>query len=232
MGNEQRGFSVDGTGELESYRIENELRNMVIRAELPLGSYISQAALIDKLNCGRTPLREAINRLSATGELVSIPNKGITVPPLDFFKLTSALEMLDAVYPIAIRLATERITDERIEELRVLLEMYRTAIEKDSGNEARIMDIEFHKKTMEATGNAFFVSAVENANTYLIKSAYTIKREKNIFLRTITKDIDILKEHSDIFYALKNHDSDMGEKAAKLHFQKERANVFALFYNS
>lgn len=63
-------------------RAYHALERMIVTLELPPGSFVTEGALIDRLGLGRTPVREAIQRLAWEGLLEVRPRAGIAVAPL------------------------------------------------------------------------------------------------------------------------------------------------------
>ena len=52
---------------------------MIATLELPPGAVLSEAQLIEALDIGRTPIREALQRLAVEGLVEILPRKGILV---------------------------------------------------------------------------------------------------------------------------------------------------------
>ena len=63
-------------------RALNALEQMIVTLELAPGSFVTESALIQKVGLGRTPVREAVQRLAWDGLLEIRPRAGITVTPL------------------------------------------------------------------------------------------------------------------------------------------------------
>jgi len=78
----------------------NLLRNMILDLSLPPGIRVDDRMLVEEFRLGRTPAREALNRLAAEGLIQIQRNKGAFVRPLDinnvrqFFDAYFALERL------------------------------------------------------------------------------------------------------------------------------------------
>ncbi|WP_108259117.1 GntR family transcriptional regulator [Mangrovicoccus ximenensis] len=69
------------------------LRDRIIDLTLPPGSRIDERLLIDRFGLGRTPAREALNRLAAEGFVLFRPNRGgAVVQPLDFREFEQLIE--------------------------------------------------------------------------------------------------------------------------------------------
>ncbi|RWF13777.1 MAG: GntR family transcriptional regulator, partial [Mesorhizobium sp.] len=63
-------------------RAYRALEHMIVTLELPPASFVTEGALIDRLGLGRTPVREAIQRLAWEGLLDVRPRAGVAVAPL------------------------------------------------------------------------------------------------------------------------------------------------------
>jgi len=69
------------------------LRDRIIDLSLAPGSRIDEKSLMARFGFGRTPLREALNRLAAEGLVILEPKMGAYVQKLD---LTNVSELLEA----------------------------------------------------------------------------------------------------------------------------------------
>ena len=64
-------------------RAYHELERQIVTLELAPGSLVTEGALIERLALGRTPVREAIQRLSWEGLMSVRPRAGLQIAPLD-----------------------------------------------------------------------------------------------------------------------------------------------------
>src|SRR5215470_5171063 len=94
------------------------LRERILSGDLPRGTKLRQASLAEELGVSRTPLREALRRLSTEGLVDFSPNRGATVSELDFGDMRHAWSARVALEPGAARLAAERRDDEAIAAMR------------------------------------------------------------------------------------------------------------------
>jgi DNA-binding GntR family transcriptional regulator len=100
-------------------RTVERLHRMVITGELPPGTVTSESALAQDLNCGRTPLREALQRLSDEYLVRVQPRQGALIPELSIFDLQQVIEaVLYLLTPLAPDLATTRISPSQLDELQ------------------------------------------------------------------------------------------------------------------
>lgn len=64
-------------------RAYRELERQIVTLELAPGTLVTEGALIDRLGLGRTPVREAIQRLAWEGLMSVRPRAGLQIAPLD-----------------------------------------------------------------------------------------------------------------------------------------------------
>lgn len=83
-----------------SARAYHALERMIVTLELAPGSVMTEGALIERLGLGRTPVREAVQRLAWEGLFDIRPRAGLSVAPLhaaDWLKVLDARRGVEAV---------------------------------------------------------------------------------------------------------------------------------------
>src|SRR4051794_33520899 len=127
------------------------LRERILSGDLPRGTKLRQASLADELGVSRTPLREALRRLSTEGLVEFFPNRGATVSELDFGDMRHAWSARVALEPGAARLAAERRDEDSIAAMREAIAQQRAAAaDKDASFAA---NRRFHLALAAASGN-------------------------------------------------------------------------------
>ncbi|MCH4557393.1 GntR family transcriptional regulator [Mesorhizobium jarvisii] len=88
------------TSEPAAARAYRVLEHMIVTLELAPSSFVTEGALIEKLDVGRTPVREAIQRLAWEGLLDVRPRAGIAIAPLhpgDWLRVLDARRGVEVV---------------------------------------------------------------------------------------------------------------------------------------
>src|SRR5947199_6486644 len=88
------------------------IRDLIVSLELSPGGLIDERQLVESLGIGRTPVREALRRLSQEQLVEVFPRRGMFVTGVDVRDLARISEVRAALEPEAARLAAERATDE------------------------------------------------------------------------------------------------------------------------
>src|SRR5437667_6981136 len=94
------------------------VRSRILSGELAAGSRLRQTSLADELGVSRTPLREALRRLSTEGLVVLETNRGATVAKHDLSDMLHAWRARLALEPAAARLAAQVRVPEALERMR------------------------------------------------------------------------------------------------------------------
>jgi DNA-binding GntR family transcriptional regulator len=96
------------------------IRGLIVSLELPPGAVIDERELMQSLQLGRTPVREALRRLAQEQLVEVFPRRGMFVTNVDVRDLARISEVRLALEPEAARLAAERATEEERDELAAL----------------------------------------------------------------------------------------------------------------
>lgn len=89
-------------------RAYSELEELITTLQLPPGAFISEMVLAQRLGIGRTPIREALQRLARDGLVVVAPRRGILVSEINLKAQLRLLETRRVIEALIARLAAER----------------------------------------------------------------------------------------------------------------------------
>jgi DNA-binding GntR family transcriptional regulator len=90
-----------------------ELEERIVTLQLKPGEFISEYALAHDLKIGRTPIREALQRLSREDLVTILPRKGILVSETDPRKQLLVLEVRRELERLVSRLAAQRASEQQ-----------------------------------------------------------------------------------------------------------------------
>ena len=137
-----------------AYRL---MKHGILRGEFPEGSFLSESEILTRCGIGRTPFREACNRLHNEQLLEVVPRRGYFVPELSFRAVRDLLETRIVLEGIAAELAALRAESAEVDALE---ENYRQALQaarKPSGLDAFIeSNQKFHLQIAHMTHNGEF----------------------------------------------------------------------------
>ncbi|MBC8732862.1 GntR family transcriptional regulator [Paraburkholderia sp. UCT2] len=85
-----------------------QIEEMIITRRLPPGSMISESQLAVELEMGRTPVREALQRLRQIGFVDMLPRRGTLVAGVDIRQQLELLEVRRPLEELVVRMAALR----------------------------------------------------------------------------------------------------------------------------
>ncbi|TPE49473.1 GntR family transcriptional regulator [Maribrevibacterium harenarium] len=106
---------VKGSGAQQVY---STLRREILTLELPPGSFLDENQLADRFKLSRSPVREALIRLSGDGLVIGTSNRASQVAPLDISQFPKYIETLDVAQRMVCRLAAQLRNDTDIERIK------------------------------------------------------------------------------------------------------------------
>ncbi len=150
----------------EAYRL---LKDLILTGELTPGTMLDERQMMEALDVGRTPLREAIQRLAHERLVVIAPRKGSWVSELSLSDLQELIAARELVEPPVAAAAAMRVSPEEIEELRRLVDEASAAIAAGDFLTAIQTDRTFHRVLAGISGNAYLARVVDDINTSMLR---------------------------------------------------------------
>jgi DNA-binding GntR family transcriptional regulator len=151
----------DGLFQLEgrptAQLIADHLREHIIQGIFPPGQQINESVLAGQLSTSRGPVREALQRLTQEGLLVSLRNRGVFVKELtiddirEIYAVREAVELSSAKMLLAAGPERINLTSQSLKQS--LTDMEKQVTLSDWQAIARL-DMQFHTSFVEGTGNS------------------------------------------------------------------------------
>ncbi len=138
----------------------HQLEQLIVTMELAPGAPVSEAQLSELLGIGRTPIREALQRLSREHLVSILPNRGIFIADLNPQKQLRVLETRRELERLICSKAAKRASDSEREEFkRIAKDFEKAAKEKNEELFIRV-DKELNDLTILASKNEYAASAM------------------------------------------------------------------------
>ena len=210
-----RGRGRPGVGLSLAESAYRRIKEEILRNAFPSGEFISINDLTRVLDgMGRTPVREAVQRLHDERLLTVVPRKGIIVPEFDIKKMMDQLELRHVLERFAFVKAAGNIDEARFRELDEMLRDMEAAEVMSSLQLARL-NVAFHTKIAEAAGNAELMEILSRIYDHHIR-IYTY------FLADPGRTEATQQEHRRILAALGSGDRRKIELSVDGHFDSTR----------
>ena len=201
--------------------VAEQLRRMIVTLALPPGAIVTQSDLMIRLNCGRTPLREALQRLSEEYLVIPVPGGGISIASLNVHDFVEVIEALVVVESLSARLAARRITDGQVSKLGEIVDSAEEANREGEFSNVARLDFEFHNFIGQATHNRYLADTIARLHRVATRFGYLAwQRERNASTS--------LQEHRQILAALQSQDAANAEQLTREHTLKSRDRIVAV----
>jgi GntR family transcriptional regulator, rspAB operon transcriptional repressor len=152
----------DGLGrETAARRAYQAIRERILRCALPPGALINERMLMDELGIGRTPIREALLRLSAEG-LVVFSGQGIHVAPVTLQSITALYTARLHAERLAWQLWMRVANSQKVERLASAFETAPQLAKHEDEEGLVDLDFRFHSQIYEECGNPFLTGHLYN----------------------------------------------------------------------
>jgi DNA-binding GntR family transcriptional regulator len=133
---------------------------MIVEVELPPGSLVSERALMERVGVGRTPMREALQRLANENLVQVYPRRGMFISSVEMSDLAAISDVRAALESHAAALAAERASDEE----RVAIETLVEEVMAWRGRSQRqLMDLDrrIHRHIYQCAHNSYLSRTLE-----------------------------------------------------------------------
>lgn len=120
------------------------LEELIVTLQLRPGEVLSEAGLTKLLGIGRTPIREALQRLSMEGLVVILPRRGVLVSEINVRSQLELLRVRREVERLMARLSAVRCTRDERESFRELAEAMEGCAVENNDIEFMRLDKEFN----------------------------------------------------------------------------------------
>jgi DNA-binding GntR family transcriptional regulator len=142
----------DATMTDKAYALIEEL---IVTLQLAPGAVLSEVVLANRLSTGRTPVREALQRLSRDGLVNILPRRGVLVSDMDLSAQLRLLEVRRELERLMARGAAKRATPDERKEFAGIAQGMRLAAEKEDGLAFMRLDQQFNMLISAASRNEF-----------------------------------------------------------------------------
>jgi GntR family transcriptional regulator, rspAB operon transcriptional repressor len=197
------------------------IRGLVIIGQLRPGQPVNEVEIAEQLGVSRTPVREAVKRMSDEGLINVFAQNGTFVAPISPRALEEAYIIRNALELESVRRAAVVMTLAHEEALEDAIGAHQTAIVRQRFSEAIRLDDQFHRYIAEINGLSRLWRAVDISKAQMDRGRYlSIPRPGSGELTII--------QHRDILAALRNRDAAAAADAMRVHLETSLQNTLRL----
>ncbi|UWU25492.1 GntR family transcriptional regulator (plasmid) [Rhizobium sp. CB3060] len=197
-------------GQSLSDRVREAIEAMIIGGQMLPGSRIDEAELTQKFKVSRTPMREAIKALIATGLLESRPRQGVTVAALSTPVLLEMFDAMSMLEGMCAKYAARRATFKQIAQLEEIQDRLEKAFKSGDPEGFYVTNLDFHEVIYCATHT-----------TFLAEQTRSLRKRVAMYWKHVTylpgRMAETVPEHQCIIAAIKAKDPKAAELAGYQH---------------
>lgn len=195
-----------------------EIKRRIVSCELKPGEAVTVTELADALALGRTPVIQAIDRLTVDGLMKVMPRKGVVINPVSLDDFIEIIEMRLVNESQVVRWAAEKASRSEIAEMQANIDAtWRAANARDIDG-VITLDRAFHRAITATAGNSIMSEFLSNLHDKALRFWF-------ISLHAPEHNIKVCEQHALILEGIKSHDPDATEKAMREHIASFHANT-------
>jgi DNA-binding GntR family transcriptional regulator len=199
----------DRDDETLTERAYRQIEELIVTLELAPETILSEQTLAQRLSIGRTPIREALQRLARDGLVVILPRRGILVSQINLKTQMRLLEVRRELERLMARSAAERATsEEAVQFANIARDMRRASDQADDMTFMRL-DRALNELVSQAARNEFAARAMGLMHGLSRRFWYQHYREAG--------DLPLsARLHADLADAIARRDANAAGKASDL----------------
>lgn len=199
-------------------RLSEALITAIVKGEIAPGTKINEPELARNYKVSRGPLREAIRRLEGLHLVDRIPHVGASVVTLPVDELLQIYDVREALEGMAARLAARNMSANKVDELKLLLDMHEANIDKSQGSEyfQQQGDFDFHYCVIHGSNNKRLIEQLCSELYHLLRM-YRFRTSQST-----ARPVKALAEHRHIILAIEQGDEEFAEMLMRRHISTAR----------
>ncbi|HUN21693.1 MAG TPA: GntR family transcriptional regulator [Anaerolineales bacterium] len=194
-----------------------QIQHKLVTLALPPGELINEGALQSELGLGRTPVREALLRLSREQLVEIVPRRGIFATEIDLTDLQRLFEMRLPLECLAVELATQRATPSQWQEINRLVAETSQA-HSQTASAWLSHDRACHELIYAATDNKFLSDPLTKLYILSLRIWFYA-------IPAIHHLSDAVQEHIAIFQAMQAHQPALASQRMSAHIRGFQAQL-------
>jgi len=192
-------------------RVYRTLRDEIVFLELPPGAPVREVDVAKRLGVGRTPVREALQRLAMNYLVELLPGRGAFVAPISLPDLVKITEIRINLEGFAAASAATRASDAERETLRRVRDEISRATEDTPRDTLIRLDQDAHRAIYDATHNPFLEDCLHRFLNLTLRAWVLV-------LDSLGSSVaEMVDEHASLLDAVVKGDAEKASALARQH---------------
>ena len=201
-------------------QIFERLEQDILSGKYARGEILTELKLSEELGVSRTPIREALRRLSQE-RIIEDVSKGSRVLGISPEDLEDIFKIRLEIEGMCVAETAKNITEEQLAELREVVEMQEFYLSKDNADNIRTMDSRFHELLYKFSGSNIFYDV-------LYQLHHKTHKYRKVAVTNHSSAVDSLKEHKEMYEAIASKNPKLAAETAVKHIENARARILAI----
>lgn len=196
--------------------VTDAMREAILDGQLPPSTWLRETEISRALGVSRTPVREALRRLSDEGLTIKTTHHGAVVTSLNVEDIIALYVVRENLEGLAARLAAGSCPPGLLGELAHVHEAMQASVVTGDFEAMAQLNLRWHRALRDAAANPYlsrFLEQVEHAIRRLPVSTFAEPGRAE----------DVLGEHEAIAVAIAERDGDTAEAMARAHVGRARS---------
>jgi DNA-binding GntR family transcriptional regulator len=198
------------------------LVHKITRLEIEPGAVLVEKSLMEEFGIGRTPIREAMQRLAIERLVDHLPNRGMFVSEITASGVQQIYEFRSVLDGYAASLAATRATPEQVRELGLLHKKLLRAAEDDDINEYVALDRQFYRVLSAAAHNTLVADSIPRIFNLHLRLWFFISRKLGGWHSIAASHEEMTKE---VFDALGHRDPAKARLAMESYIARRHQDI-------
>ena len=203
--------TLSTSAESQSELAYRALETLIVTMKLAPSELVTEQSLANLIGMGRTPVREAIQRLASEHLIEVIPRRGLRIPPIDLRRQSRLLELRKVLEDLVASQAAKRANRAARDEMRQLAYAFRN---EGSGDYDAFLSIDhaFNQAVASMCDNEFAIGALQKL--------HGLSRRFWHYYSGHEEDLaEVADIHANIAEAIADGDPKAASAAVRVHMQ-------------
>jgi len=205
-------------------RLRLELEKDIILLRHSPGDKLDEATLAQRFGTSRTPVREALRQLAASGLVEIKAHKGAEVSRASIPQLLEMFEFMSILEGLCAQFAAGRATTGEVEAIREAHEACRAYVEAGDADGFYLANTKFHEEIYSASHNSYGAEQTRRLRNRL--APY-----RRLQLQRNNRPAESFREHEQILEAIAAGDGARAERITRQHIAVQGSNFTTLVAN-
>jgi DNA-binding GntR family transcriptional regulator len=207
-------FIVRVKGKMENIPLKEKtykiLRYDILTGKIPGGTHITESSIANRLDVSRTPVREALQRLTQEKLITALPRAGYIIEDMSNDDIQDLFSARFEIEVLVVRKAAQQIATAELKMMEENIRKSKTCIKSGDFQDITQLDLEFHSIIHKAARSKTFFRICKNLGDLTLKYRNGLNVMPEVW-------VEAIENHTMIYEALLAKDEDKAAVAVELH---------------